>query len=139
MTEKIIQGEVTNRIFSLNKIIIYGAGVMGRALKMCLESKPYNKKVHCFIVSNTANNPEMIDGTPVIGIEDADDYKNEMIIVALNETNMPSAVKALHNHGFNSLMMLNAAGDEWAYIKENYFLDNQDQCYIPFKILPERI
>ena len=139
MTEKIIQGEVTNRIFSLNKIIIYGAGVMGRALKMCLESKPYEKRVCCFIVSNMTNNPETIDGTQVIGITDADEYRNETIIVALNETNMPGAVSGLHEHGFNNLILLNAAGDEWSYIKEDYFLNNQDQCYIPFRMLPERI
>lgn len=127
------------QIKSDDQVIIFGAGVMGRALKMCLESKPFDKRVHCFIVSTTANNPETIDGAPVINLEDADEYKNEKIIVALNETNMPGAVEGLHDHGFNNLLLLSAAGDEWSYIKADYFLSNQDQCYIPFKMLPERI
>ncbi len=139
MTERIIHSEITNGIFSLDKIIIYGAGVMGRALKMCLESKPYKKRVRYFIVSNITNNPETIDGIPVIGIEDAGEYRSETIIVALNEANMPGAVNGLHGHGFKNLILLNAAGDEWSYIKEDYFLNNQDGCYIPFKMLPERI
>lgn len=124
---------------TIENVIIFGAGVMGQALKMCLEAKPYKKKVHCFIVSDTVNNPKSIDGTPVVCIKDADEYKDETVIVALNEANMPGAVEVLHSCGFNNLMLLNAAGDEWSYIKAKFFLNNQNLCYIPFSILPERI
>lgn len=130
---------VIERIRALDRVNVYGAGVMGQALKMCLESKPYDKKVHCFIVSSKSNNPEILGDTPVIGIEDAGEYKSEIIVVALNESNMLGAVEGLYSRGFKNLIMLNAAGDEWSYIKEYFFLSNQERCYIPFKMLPERI
>ncbi len=125
------------QIKELNSIVIFGAGVMGRALKMCLESKPFDRRVSCFIVSSMENNPEFIDGIPVIDIEFAYEYKKDAIIVALNEKNLPGAIEILYNHGFENLLLLNAAGDEWSNIKEVYFLNNQDQCYMPFKMLPE--
>ena len=122
---------ITNK----NRVLIYGAGVMGHALKLCLESKPYNKKVQKFIVFSEDNNPKEINGTPVIGIEKAGEYREETIIVALNEKNMSGAVEGLHNHGFKNLILLDAACDEWSDIKMNYFMNNQDKCYLPFKML----
>ncbi len=127
------------KIMKMNKVLIYGAGVMGRALKLCIESKPYFKNIYTFIVSDMNNNSVAIGNTPVIGISDADEYKDETIIVALNESNMPGAVENLYEHGFNNLILLNAASDDWSYIKACFFMNNQDRCFIPFKMLPERI
>jgi hypothetical protein len=125
------------QITSLDRIIIYGAGIMGKALKLCLEAKPFAKKVHVFIVKDIRSNPGYIEGTNVIEIGDAVKYKKDTIIIALNENNMPEAVKDLKVSGFDNLLMLNAAGDEWMSIKRCYFLYNQDKCYIPFKVLPD--
>lgn len=129
--------DIISKINSLDEVVIYGAGVMGQALKLCIEAAPYNKKIYRFIVSDTEKNPKTIGGTPVIGVNEADKYKKQTVIVALNESNMPGAVEGLRDLGFNDLIMLNAAGDEWAYIKAIFFLCNQDQCYIPFRMLPD--
>ncbi len=125
------------QINNMDQIAIFGAGIMGKALKLCLESKPFNKKVSCFIVSSLNNNPAKIDDTTVIDIDSANEYKDKTIIVALNESNLPGAIETLNNHGFNKLLVLNAAGDEWSDVKASFFLYNQEQCFIPFKMLPE--
>ncbi|WP_155828906.1 nucleoside-diphosphate sugar epimerase/dehydratase [Butyrivibrio sp. NC2007] len=135
----VISDTAIEKIMCMDKIVIYGAGVMGKALKLCLESKPFNKRIQCFIVSNRLSNPKMIKGTPVIGMEEAEEYKDDTIIVALNENNMPGAIEGLHKQGFKKLLIMNAASDEWSHIKKCYFLNNQDKCYIPFKMLPEGI
>ncbi|WP_051200194.1 DUF4422 domain-containing protein [Butyrivibrio sp. FCS006] len=131
-----INDETIARISALDEIIIYGAGVMGRALKLCLESEPYNKRVCRFIVNDINRNPKMIGNVPVIALDKADEYKDRLIIVALNESHMPVAVETLNKRGFQKLIMLNAAGDVWMDIKAFFFLHNQDKCYIPFKMLP---
>ena len=38
-------------ILSAGEIMIYGAGVMGRAVKSCLESAPYEIKVYRAVIA----------------------------------------------------------------------------------------
>jgi len=139
MEDEYISNKAADRINRLDEILVYGAGIMGKALKLCFESQPYKRHIRCFIVSDTEKNPHEISGTPVIGLEDAAEYRACPIIVALNEGNMPGALKGLREHGFEDLIPLNAAGDDWSNIKKNYFLSNRDKCYIPFEMLPEEV
>ncbi len=120
-------------ICKLDKVIIYGAGIMGRALKLCLESDVYRKKVSLFIVMNEEQNPKQIDNCPVIGLDNVDLNKDEPIIVALNEKNMESAKRELRERGFCNLILLDAASDSWSYIKGNYFLSTDTEKYLPFE------
>ena len=126
------EDETVRRICGLERIIIYGAGTMGRALKLCLESNVYGKKVDYFVVMNEEDNPHEIDGCPVIGIDYAVKDKDATVIVALNENNLKTAEPVLRQHGFKNLIMLNAAGDSWSYIKGNYFLSEETEKYLPF-------
>lgn len=68
-----------------HKIIIYGAGVMGKALMTCLRDFPYNLKISYFLVEHMENNPSEIEGIPVIDLEHAGEYKKATILVALHE------------------------------------------------------
>ena len=106
---------------------------MGRALKACLESNTYNKKVETFLVQSMLDNPSDIDGCPVVEARTFEEKDCE-IIVALNEMNIESAVQTLTVEGFNNLIILNAAGDSWSFIKGNYFFDKKD-LEIPFEPL----
>lgn len=132
MSNCLYSSKLIDRICSIDNIIIYGAGIMGKALKLCLESAPYNKKIECFIVNDTTNNPETIDGIPVKSIVDSCCYKAREIIVALNENNMPSAISDLKSAGFTKCIELNANSEEWSYIKGEYFYNNSIECYIPY-------
>ncbi len=115
-----------------DKLIIYGAGVMARALKMCVESAPYKRQVERFIVNGKYDNPPEIEGVKVYTLEEACDCRDEEIVVALNEENMKSAIQDLRDAGFEHLHLMNAAGDEWAKIKYDYYLHNNEKCYLPF-------
>ncbi len=126
--------EIIEKICALDEVVVYGAGVMGQALKLCLESKPYDKLVDMFIVKKTDENPKEIGKTQVASLDEVKEYKDKTIIVALNEIHMSGAVEELHKKGFNKILLLNAAGDEWAHIKANFFLNNPGQCYIPFRM-----
>lgn len=128
--------DTVNKICSLHRVIIYGAGTMGRALKVCLESDAYNKSVERFLVQSKSDNPIDIDGCPVTEIGEFNDNDAD-IIVALNEKNMPSAVQTLNSRGFYNLILLNAAGDSWSFIKGNYFLEKRN-LYIPFIPVPSK-
>ncbi len=108
---------------------------MGRALKLCLEAEPFCKKIKAFVVKDTGENPNNIDDIQVIGIDEAEAFRKQPIIVALNEKNMPGALRELAEKGFDNLMPINAAGDEWSDIKNAFFLDNQEKCYLPYRLL----
>ena len=124
--------EIVNEIDNLEHIVIYGAGTMGRALKLCLESDVYKKKVECFLVHSLENNPSDIDGCPVFE-SSAYSEKERKIIVALNEKNLVSAIQALDEEGFHNLIILNASGDSWSYLKGNYFRNYNKSLYLPFE------
>ena len=131
--------EKIKEICRCSPVIIYGAGVMGKSLRLCLEGEPYRKVVKAFVVNDTGRNPKRIGTTPVMGIDEASEYKNTSIIVALNDTNMREAIDELSSKGFSKLIELNAAEDDWAYLKANYFLSNPDDCFTNFSMLPENL
>ena len=128
--------DTVRRISDLNKIIIYGAGTMGRALKLCLESDVYKKRVEAFLVKSLNNNPQEVGGTPVVTMKDFDGDKNAPIIVALNEKNILTALKELKEAGFTNLIELNAAADSWQYIKARYFMEKKN-LYLPFEVMQQ--
>ena len=137
MNDRLLYTDITvKKIIKLSRIIIYGAGVTGQALKKCLEAEPYNKRVEYFIVKCKDGNPEYVGLSPILQIEDITEAdKAETIIVALNEKHMALACEDLKKNGFHKLIMINAAGDTWSYIKGNYFIFNQEKCYLPFEPL----
>lgn len=132
MSDYLYSSELIDKICSIENIIIYGAGIMGKALKMCLEAAPYNKKIECFLVKDIIGNPKIIDGIPVKSISDCNYYKEREIIVALNEKNMSSAILDLESAGFARYIELGANSEEWSYIKGEYFYTNPDKCYVPY-------
>ena len=60
--------ELLEEILRAGEIVIYGAGVMGRAVKSCLTDAPYYVTVKAFMVESLRNNPAYIDEIPVIDI-----------------------------------------------------------------------
>lgn len=113
-------------ILNTDSLFIYGAGIMGRALKKCLEEEPYNKKISSFVVGEMANNPNYIDDVPVVDIELASIYKDEMILVALHEKHIQVALENLTQAGFNKLVPISFDSDIWSDIRGNWFLEQSE-------------
>ena len=76
--------DIVTKIMSADTVAIYGAGTMGRAALKCLSEAPYNLSVKCFIVKSLNDNPDEIDGIPVLEIGQASEYKDSTVIIALH-------------------------------------------------------
>lgn len=113
--------ETVKKIMNTEKIAIYGAGVMGKALQTCLINEPYCKTIDSFIVNDITNNPSSIDGIPVTDIEQAEDLKEHMILVALHEKHINEAVAELERKGFKYIIPISFDSDVWSSIRGNWF------------------
>jgi len=118
-----------NQILNSQEILIYGAGMMGKSLLNVLSSLVYDKNIKAFIVKDKMNNPNYIEGIPVIGIEDAIDYKNELILVALHEKYLNDAMRDLQNHGFINLIIVSFDNDLWCDIREKWIVKSVGMPY----------
>lgn len=110
------------KLVNTDEIVIYGAGAMGRAVKRCLEDAPYHIKIRSFLVSSMQNNPDHIEGIPVIDLARASVFQEKMILVALHEKNMPGVLEQLRKAGFGNCFPLSFDSDEWSDIRGNWFL-----------------
>lgn len=109
-------------LVNTDEIVIYGAGVMGNAVKKCLEDAPYHVKIRAFLVSSMENNPDHIDGIPVIDLAHASAFRKLLVLVALHERSMKGALKQLKEGGFDNCIPLSFDSDEWSDIRGNWFL-----------------
>lgn len=116
--------EMTYRIENADKLFIYGAGLMGKALKKCLTEAPYNKVISGFVVGSMENNPEIIDDIAVMDVACAVEFKDSVVLVALHEKHMISALENLRKHGFSNLISVSFDSDLWSEIRGNWFRTN---------------
>lgn len=105
--------------------IIYGAGVMGKALMKCLREEPYNLRIACLLVIDMEGNPEEIEGVPVLGLDCAAEYREKIILVALHEKHIAAAMKELQERGFSHLVPISFDSDIWSNIRGNWLNHNQ--------------
>ena len=110
-----------NKLLNLSNksVVIYGAGLMGKALKKCLEFT-WNSSVICFLVQSSDENPEQIDGVPVISLDYAKDFKDKQVLIALHEKHMNSALESLKEKGFTDLTPVSFDSDLWTELRESY-------------------
>jgi len=114
---------VIREILNTSEVVIYGAGVMGKALKTCINGRPYYANVACFLVESKENNPRMIDDVPVIDLTRAEKYKDSLVLVALHEKHIRSAVDCLRKEGFTNIVPVSFDGDAWGDIRGNWIRD----------------
>lgn len=122
-----------------HKIIIYGAGVMGKALMTCLRDFPYNLKISYFLVEHMKNNPSEIEGIPVIDLEHAGEHKKATILVALHEKYLLHATKNLHEKGFSNLISVSFDSDVWSNIRWNWLYEHEQKCGTTFVALKDAL
>ncbi|WP_277934536.1 DUF4422 domain-containing protein [Parablautia intestinalis] len=122
-----------------HEIIIYGAGVMGKALMPCLRDFPYNLRIACFLVEHMKNNPVEIEGIPVIDLEHAATLKNGTILVALHEKYLADAIKNLREKGFFNLISISFDSDIWSSIRWNWLYEHERKCGTTFLSLEDAL
>lgn len=117
--------EVIREIENADKLLIYGAGLMGRALKKCLTESPCNRSLSGFIVESMENNPETIENIRVMDIAHAAEFRDGVILVALHEKNIGGVVEKLRGHGFSNVIPVSFDSDLWSEIRGNWFRLNE--------------
>ena len=120
-------------IMSAEEVIIYGAGDMGRALKKCLESEPFNKQISAYIVQNMKNNPSDIEGSPVISISSGESYKNKLLLVALNDKIIQEALTVIQMYKFENVIPVSFDGDLWCKIRDLWFESHREILTISYR------
>ena len=126
---------VIRQMLNAPEVVIYGAGIMGKALKTCITGSPYNVHIVCFLVENIKDNPEMVDDIPVIALEDAERYKSTMLLVALHEKHLKGALDKLLQEGFTNVVPISFDGDVWSDIRGNWLQEqflSEDKIYVDF-------
>ena len=116
--------DTIEHIMASDRIVIYGAGTMGKAVRKCLTEEPYNRGVQCFIVKSLDDNDHMVDGLSVIDIDHAGEYKDATVLIALNGKLIPEVIEDLSNAGFMDIVPISFDGDEWTAIRGNWFKVN---------------
>lgn len=111
-------------LFNEKKVIIYGAGLMGRNLVRVLTEEPYEKKIVCFIVKSKDGNPDDINGINVIPLNKASSYKDMLVLVALHEKHLNGAIKELKGSGFKNLIPISFDNDLWCDMREEWIKAN---------------
>lgn len=133
------KNELITKLCRLNEIVIYGAGMMGKALMTCLSDMPYNLPVTCFLVESMENNPKEIFNIPVIDLSHAAQYKGKTVLVALHEKHLSQAMKKLYADGFSDLIPISFDSDEWSYIRGNWYRAHQLKCQLAYIDLNEEL
>lgn len=115
------QNDLILKLQNAKKIAIYGAGIMGKAVKRCLEEEPYNVKIAGFVVQSLIDNPKMIGDAPVVELTCAGMFKDALLLVALHEKYIDQAIKKLMKEGFQNIIPITFDSDTWSDIRGNWF------------------
>ena len=116
--------EMMKLVLVSDHIVIYGAGTMGQALYKCLSEEPYKLNIDCFLVKSLIDNPDFVCNVPVRDIENASEYIDSLILVALNNKIIHDAIDDLRQHGFNRLINISFDGDLWSFIRGRWSRNN---------------
>ena len=116
--------DIVKDIINEFEIYIYGAGLMGKALLECLVDPPYSKHISGFIVGDTESNPDEIRGIPVRLVSDKNIDRSALILVALHEKNLPSAIGVLEAEKYMNYRIVSFDSDSWNHIRGNWIRAN---------------
>ena len=69
-------------------------------------------------------NPSEISGITVKNVMDSDIDRNTLVLVALHEKNIESALKVLALYDYKNIRVVSFDSDEWSHIRGNWFISN---------------
>ncbi len=88
-----------------DKIILYGAGKIGRMVQCMLKEGRLNTKIKSFAVTETENNPPVLSGIPVKQIRELTKYREKaLIIICVGKKYMSEIDMILEKNGFKNRM-----------------------------------
>jgi glycosyltransferase involved in cell wall biosynthesis len=91
-----------------DKIIIYGAGKMGKRVYAYFERKGWTEKVVGFAVTSKKTDPVEIDGKSVKSITEYAECKNNLVLVAVAENSQQEILENLKQLAFDRVIRVDA-------------------------------
>lgn len=116
--------ELVGRIAQYQSIVIYGAGIVASEVAGILMGQPYNFRIDCFVVTDIKQNPEMLKGLRVYGIDDVyKDMQDSLFIIASMEKNLNEIMEGLHRRGCFNVLPMTFESDIWGEIRGNAYIE----------------
>lgn len=133
--------ETVQKLINEKELAVFGAGNVARLIVRCLIQEPYSLHIACCMVSDIGKNPKEICGIPVIDYtgEEAEKYKNRLVIVAMAEKNLGSVMQDLQNHGFEMFLPVTYECDLWSLLRGNCYRDYRLSRHKPYLTLEEEL
>lgn len=92
--------ELENIYKRYEKVIIYGAGIVGSLLVQYMLKNDYNSRLFCIAVKSKQNNPDNILGVPVCELKVLEEYReNSLFIIGTYENLQEEILKDLEKFG----------------------------------------
>ncbi len=109
---------VLQEVLESEKVILYGAGKIGKEVERYLLNKNYPKQNLCFAVTTREGNPSYVEGIPVLEIGECEGWKEKtMVVVAVKEQSQFDILQKLEHMCFKKMVVIDQL--VWQAIKEN--------------------
>lgn len=104
-----------NLVSEFQEIYIYGAGKIGKSVWECLNEMRVGQNVYGFIVSEQGNNPEYLDGKPVMLFSEIQkqDSKAALMVVAVQKQHQYEVAWKLKTGGFKNILLVDEKMKSW--------------------------
>lgn len=121
--------KLLNKIRKYDKIIIYGAGMVGQLVWRWLKNNKVDNKVYSFAVTYMGDNFSEFEGVPVKEISELEQFKaNSLVIVATLENAHEDIAKTLETLGFEHIFLVERKLFDW--ISKKMLEEKQKNLYI---------
>lgn len=117
LNTKLYGKAVLKEVLESEKVVIYGAGKIGKEVMAYLIEKNYPKQNLCFAVTTKEGNPPNIEGIPVLEIGQYGEWKEAMVVVAVKEQSQFEILQGLEHRGVSKMVVVDPL--VWQEIKEN--------------------
>lgn len=95
---------ICDELAQFDKVIIYGAGMVGRRLYQELQASNQTANIICFAVSDKAENFDIIDGVAIKSISELVEYRNSLVVIATTEVYQKEIKENLVQLGFKNII-----------------------------------
>lgn len=113
---EIAKQRLLERLRKENKVLIFGAGIIGRRVRAFLEKSEV--AMEAFVVSDVARNDASVDGLQVKCIDDYTDVRNDCLVIIATSSALQEEIKdILQRKGFEKVYPLS--------LEKFYFFEGQ--------------
>lgn len=103
-----IENLISDTVNQNKKIIIYGAGVIGKIVKHHIKKIDDNIEIFCFLITDKSNAADFIDDIPVYEIKDVKEYFADSIVyIAISSIFHDEIIKLLEDYNFKNYIKIN--------------------------------